>query len=427
VTTVHPKRIIHDPYSTISSNDREDNLKNNRIIHPIFENIKIPNHLIYDDNIEYLPDHYVLAALLGSESLHKTIWTVFRESSIHSLFIPTLRNIFSLRGEDFGVVCYLCTELNSDYFNTETPLRKIMRSDMYNVKYFIFFNRPEIARVLDLKDYLRPLLVSDTWNIYERTEKIYYAQILPYYPSVIFTDFNTKDRKKDGIDSLNWMRIQEEWFRIGNFDQAMVYPNSILIDELETPENYSSIVLFDYKYNSQDKALSLIKKYIENDGHVILYPSRDPIYRKLTLINHPNIHLMNYLGFSDIDIEALLNKLNIYKKEVATEITIIDTQINNNEINIILDNNSNTILPIRISSTYFPLWKHIDGQPVMMTSPVFSLFFTNTSENIIEFKKNNYDLWGRNISLIFLIFLIILFLEKIIPIRKIYEKYNSTN
>ncbi len=401
ITTQQPQRITEDPYAAMSEKERQSFFETNRLIKPISDKQMVPSHLIGSiSRVEILPDHYALAALLGSNPAHQTIWTVFRESSIHSIFIPMLRNTFSLTNEDFGVTCYLCDEENTEYFSEENINRKISRSDMYNIRYFVFFTQPELKRIEKYSLYLNKIYSSDTWNIYERTQKNEYAQILPYYPNLVFTELKTKDREENGLD---WMRLQEFWFREGNFDLPMVFPKEKYIDT-ESLERYSSIVLVEYQYKDEKQALKNLNTYLKNNRALILYPSSDPLFKKLSAIKDKNITIMNPVGVSEIDIPRLLSTLEVNKISVPNINTNIDNSfIDNSKIHLSLSEIPNKEIPIRISSTYFPLWKNSDiNKKVYMTSPVFSLVFTDTQEVSLLFTRNKYDRMGIYISIFFL-------------------------
>lgn len=68
------------------------------------------------------PEFYLLSAAAGSVDGNKTLWSIFRESSLNSLFAIPLRNIMSIGEETFGIRTFL-TKQNIAHIPWEARLQ----------------------------------------------------------------------------------------------------------------------------------------------------------------------------------------------------------------------------------------------------------------------------------------------------------------
>lgn len=273
------------------------------------------------------PTHFMLSALVASSSKHQTLWSAFRESSIISPFVQPLRNAFSYRHESYGVTCYLCVETNgrpgfqADEFYDQPWEEHLKRARLMGVKY--------IAIQTDLRKSLYQNLppteitsahVFGDWQVFEVTDANLDPIPLMHEPILTLARLNPRTRYAEGEDAYDWLRLNEEWFFHGKFDQVLARSKASDIEDIQELADFNYLFLPELTYFDKEKALSMIVNYAK-DHHVILLQSDDPLFQQL--LNHPamhkdHLHIVDKTGNVRTDMGAVLDILTTINPQSET-------------------------------------------------------------------------------------------------------------
>jgi len=273
------------------------------------------------------PTHFILSGLVADGSEHQTLWSAFRESSILSPFVQPLRNAFSYRHESYGVTCYLCVETNgrpgfqADEFYDQPWEEHLKRARLMGVKYIVIRTdlRKSIYQSLPSTE-LIPTSIFGDWQVFEVTDANLDPIPLTHEPILTLARLNPRTRYAEGEDAYDWLRLNEEWFFHGKFDQVLARSKASDIEDIQELAVFNYLFLPELTYFDKEKALSMIVNYAK-DHHVILLQSDDPLFQQL--LNHPamhkdHLHIVDKTGNVRTDMGAVLDILTTINPQSET-------------------------------------------------------------------------------------------------------------
>lgn len=380
------------------------------------------------------PVAFNMAAMAGEGSKHETLWNVFRESSINSVFVAPLRNSFSSGQESFGVSCMLCGKSQANDFYGQAFENHIKRAELYNIKYFVVKSPEMIELILNFSSNDFTLLkVFDSWSlfpditynkneellsiskqrepnfapwyVFEYRKNISNAYIPEYEPALVFTELKSKERLYQGQESYNWLRIAEEWFLHADFRTILVHPHDIYLDSTNDLNNFKVAIIEEYNYKDIDQAYKNLVDYSCDNKLVLFVPkyTQEPLVEMLkNQQNNPNIKFIQRVNDPRIGVKQLLKVLDNFNLKIEHQNTIIQYDKENNNILIQLDDQFSGQNKIYVKNSYFPFWEDTRGGDVYMASPVFQLVVTDNDSVELEFNENKSNILkvGSFISLI---------------------------
>lgn len=383
------------------------------------------------------PTHYNLSALSGL-SKHQTAWSVFRESSLNSTFIPPLRNIFSVKKEYYAVSCYLCEDGWEEFYKVNEE-KLLKRLNLYNISYII-------ARTVNIKEKLEGstnfnrLADFELWSIFETKSPHLYAEIPENKPALLFTDLNSKKRDFDGEFSYNWLRYGEEWFSMSDFSIQMVKGDSNSLESSDLVDFFDIIIIEEIKIKDENALRNLFEKYSENKHFFII--ESDSIDENFLYIakndKYENVHFLQKSNDFKKDYEELINIITPFIKKQSKLIEIDSVQFGKNSINIDgqkLENQEEVISTIDgrnssdegtfilVKSSYFPYWQDKNGGIVMMSFPSLTMVYSDKEDIDLSFQPSSFANLGKYVSIFSLLALFIVSLT----MRKQYINKASLN
>ncbi|HKL16994.1 MAG TPA: 6-pyruvoyl-tetrahydropterin synthase-related protein [Patescibacteria group bacterium] len=384
------------------------------------------------------PLAYNMSASVSLGSGHQTIWNVFRESSISSVFVAPLRNTFSAMHEDFGVVCMLCDKDKSLSFYKQPFLNHIKRAELYNIKYFAvnsfkmvnlmldkFSNKftllkafdpwelfsdisnKEVDQLLDIAQKRESPFVP--WYIFEYKKDLSKAVVLDKEPALIFTELKSKNRPYKGEDSYNWLRFGEEWFFQSDFKTFFVHPNNLYLDKTNDLKDFKIVVVEDYLYKNIDLAYNKLRQYAKNNKLVFLVPEKDkdPLLKRFEKDNLANTYFIKKNNNPRLLVPQLIDFLNDFDLSINSQAILMDYQEEADKVFIDLNSKGQGLKKVYIKNSYFPFWQDSNKGRVYMASPSLQLVVTNKDEIKLKFNKNkdNVLIIGTIISILSILYL----------------------
>jgi hypothetical protein len=361
--------------------------------------------MLYGNSIELLPDHYIISALLGELENHQTIWTVFRESSISSLFIQPLRNTFSYANEDFGTICYLCEAPSKANLRNQSTETKLAQAKLFNLGYFVVHEQGNKTWFESNADDFEKVFESYPWIVFKKREATSFAHIPENLPVLVFTSLKTKNRPIKGESAYDWVRLNELWYEDGTLDPYLIYGGREINSISEPFTSFGAIVIIETKEKNQVEDIEKIIEYSNATMRpVIVFDGNKQLIKELRTKIKTNLHIISpsvdvYKTSSEVFEILQNNKVSVSNSSVTSL-----TQ-SNQEINIEIANNDRKRIPVYISNSYFPAWKSLDDKnSVFMVSPTMTLVYTDTESINLYFKKTT-PILGVVLGLVILIYI----------------------
>lgn len=366
------------------------------------------------------PVNNYLAAHVPLNSPHQTIWNVFRESTLNSVFTAPLRNFFSERHESYGVVCGLCHYGRSEEIKDQGLTNNIERAKLYGLKYFLLREGSTYEKLLqDPRFELREINYDylGKWSLFQLKEDIKYAQDLEYEPALVYADLESKHRDFQGLGSYNWLGIAEYWFEAGNFDIVLARDDNSIIEDKDL-QNFKNLVLFDYSYKDLNSSFLRLEEYVKRGNTLIVFfdkESPDKLALKLKELDYDNLKIIeksldakeDSLLFMDILEEGKQARNNLVVNKAILSGNSIEVDLKKNDIDDIMGEKNK----VYVKSSYFPLWEaKNENTNIYMAAGAMTLVISE--DELISLQFNKYPpsfKLGVLISLISLLILIYLY------------------
>lgn len=347
------------------------------------------------------PLHYNITALLGAEGKHETIWNVFRESGINAPFVAPLRNAFSNRHEDFGVVTMLGGPAG-DAFYRQPLLTHLKRARLYNLNYFIIRHK-RLARLFLKSGTARLRKAFGKWFVFEATESSPAAETLRFEPAVVFTRLNSKSRPYDGMDAYDWLRLSEEWFYRADFDTVLALAREPYLDTSRDLDHFKTAVVVDCRYGDLGKAEERLERYLAGGGVIVFLvsPGRvDPLAERLKGSRHASrVVLIRKSGDVRRDMAKLLAVFGKFRQPIEDPAEIKDINIGRGRVTMTTSGGEGNASWIYLKNSFFPLWRDRRGGEVYMASPAMTLVLTDGPAVDLVFELGCYFWIGLLLSL----------------------------
>jgi hypothetical protein len=346
--------------------------------------------MLYGNTMELLPDHYIISALLGESTKHQTIWTVFRESSISSLFVQPLRNTFSYANEDFGTICYLCETPSKENLRKQDIKTKLAQAKIFNLGYFVVHEKGNKNWFQENQEYFEQVYQSYPWLVFKKREVTSFAHIPDSLPVLVFNELKTKDRPENGVSAYDWVRLNELWYEDGTLDPYLVHAGTTLDKITEPLSSFGSMVIINSDKKNIEKSAEIISDYSESTQRpVLVFNSNKELLDELSKNTLDNLIIINPKQDVYQTSSEIFNILeNNRVPSTAALISEFSQEKNNISIQLSNKDSINSRVPVYLSNSYFPAWKSKDpNDSLFMVSPTMTLIFTNNSYINLQFKK----------------------------------------
>jgi hypothetical protein len=330
-------------------------------------------------SVEVHGSHFVLNAFLAGEGVDTT-YSVFRESSISSIFMTPLRNSLSSAKEAWGIDTFLAfdPEFLSQDFN-----QHLDRAEYMGVSHF-FVASPEMFDMFTANPRVSLERVLGNWRLFALKEPTIRAQVLKYEPAVFFGPVTFKKRSTWDYD---YVRFQEELFFHGDFEILLARASDMFLDTSEDLDRYHTAIIAEYEYRDLERAYTRLKKYSENNL-LICISSDDPLFHRLSALSDSHRVLIVERLQGDVEdlsplrqqLQSVFSILSENKRPVleSGNQSIRDVGLSNEKIHVSLAEQTRDKLPILIKVSYFPFWKRTDSEePVYMVTPTFMLTYAS--------------------------------------------------
>jgi hypothetical protein len=347
------------------------------------------------------PLHYNLAALLGSEGGHQTIWNVFRESGINAPFVVPLRNAFSNRHEDFGVVTMLAGP-GGDPFYRQPLLTQMERAKLYYLNYFIIRHK-RLARLFLMSGTASLKKAFGGWYVFEATEPAALAEELRYEPAVVFTSLKSKDRPYEGMDAYDWMRLCEEWFYRADFQTVLALAKEPYLDTSSDLDLFKTAVVVECRFRNLEKTADRLEHYMSKGGKLVFFVPPDgtaPLAARLKKSKHgQDVVLLHKSGDVRLDVAKLLAVLGAFRTPVGEKAEVTGITVTRERVKIETNVPRGGRSWVYLKNSYFPLWRDRHGGHVYMASPAMTLIAARDPEIDLVFERGFCFWLGFAISL----------------------------
>ena len=306
---------------------------------------------------------------------YKSVWGVFRESSLSSVYTQPIRNQFSEGPESYGTVCYLCLELGAS--SPVSIPTEFLRSDTT-----LMLNRARwigVEKLLIRSDLVKDNLMKSESAILEEVIgkwHVYYIppkQDIAYTPILTFAEVGNRGRLVSGYD---WMRLNEEWLYHLPAEYPLVRANSQILDDTTDLYDFNISLIADYNYKDYKLVSRRLANYAE-DNLLYIIEENNLLYNELLDLkeseNIKNILPIRRTGQIRNELEELIGDLEYRIKEQK----------------LIKPNNPGVSYFIE-PQTYHPWWYDRLGGKVYMVSPTITMIVTPNSDYELEYLPFNY-------------------------------------
>jgi hypothetical protein len=388
-------------------------------------------------------DSRAVSAYLAMQG-NETLYGVFHEASVNSLFFLPVINAFSAYPYHFGI----SSILGDDIDFAQQPLAKhIERARRIGAKYLVIFtpimkerlaNEPSVGRRHDF----------GRWSVFEistargsergaanrpidsrplatprGTETLAQVEILPYRPALLVSEFTVKERRRN---EHNFIRFVEEQFADGWFDVLLARSPETEIDRLTDLDRFGALIVDAYKYDDEEAAYQKLREF-SRQSLLVMLASQDRLYQRvkenrgefqyLETVERPQVEpgervntLEPTYRYSNsplrqewLSIRAALDK---HKVPVSgSDSSSVSRSFSHRPPRIAVDyksSNDGVEAPILIATTFHPRWRREDGGKIYASTPFYVLTFTDRPVSL-RFGRDWYDvvaLWVSGATLL---------------------------
>jgi hypothetical protein len=338
-------------------------------------------------------DSLALNAYLGAQG-NETVSIVYREASPNSSFFNAELNAFSVYRENFGISSALMADL--DFIN-QPFAQHIKRLQFMGVRYLII-GTPATKGYLRYEHEIVARHDIGDWTIFEIRPITAPTRTLQYRPALVVSDFTVKFRRQNQYD---FIRLAEEQFNDAWFDVLLVRSPERKLDLLPQLEQFGALIIDQYDYQDEAKAVARLKTFSENHT-LILLSSDAPLFSRLraeipraVVIERPREGLGDWITAVDpsehYDGTSIRNTWKAIRNALDREKVAASQQP----------------APVLIAQTFHPKWVRSDNQPLYAATPFFTFGFFDQTPSL-TFQRTRYDRFGMWCSVAALVFLGIL-------------------
>jgi len=265
------------------------------------------------------------------------------------------------------------------------------------------------------------------WSVFELKEPpVPPAQILPYRPALVVSDFTVKERRRN---EHNFIRFAEEQFADGWFDVLLARSPEIYIDRLTDLDRFGALIVDAYKYDDEEAAYQKLREF-SRSRLLVLLSSRDRLYQRvkenrgefqyLETVERPEVEPGERLNTLEptyhydssplrrewLSIRAALNRRKV--PAPGSDFSSVSESFGHKPPRIAVDyksSGSGIEVPVLIATTFHPRWRREDGGKIYAATPFYMLTFTDHVVSL-RFGRDWYDiaaLWVSGVTLLVLL------------------------
>jgi hypothetical protein len=357
-------------------------------------------------------------AMQGNE----TLYGIFHEASVNSLFFLPVINAFSAYPYHLGISSILGDD--SDF--ADQPLAKrINLARRIGAKYLIIFT-PVTKERLANEASIGQRHDFGRWSVFELKEPpAPPSQILQYRPALVVSDFTVKERKRN---DHNFIRFVEEQFADGWFDVLLARSPETYVDRLTDLDRFGALIMDTYRYDDEEAAYQKLRE-LSQRRLLVLLSSQDRLYQRikenrgeflhLEMVERPEtesgegVHTLEpTYRYSNSPLRqewvSIRAALDGHKVPVpASDVSSVTGNFSHKPPQIVLNYQSSkgdSEVPVLIATTFHPKWRREDGGKIYAATPFYMLTFTDHSVSL-RFGRDRYDvaaLWISGITLLVL-------------------------
>ena len=367
-------------------------------------------------------DSRAISAYLAMHG-NETLYGIFHEASVNSLFFLPVINTLSAYPYHFGI----SSVLGDDIDFAEQPLAKhIERARRIGAKYLVIFT-PIMKERLANEASVGQRHDFGRWSVFELKEPpAPAAQILPYRPALVVSDFTVKERRRN---EHNFIRFVEEQFADGWFDVLLARSPENIIDRLTDLDRFGALIMDTYRYDNEEAAYQKLREYSQQ-RLLFLLSSRDRLYHRIKE-NRAEFPRLETVERQEVEPGERVNTLepttrynnsplrqewlsiraalDSHKVPVpASDSSSVSRSFSHKPPQIALNytsSGSSAEAPVLIATTFHPRWRREDGGKIYAATPFYMLTFTDHSVSL-RFGRDWYDvaaLWVSGVTLLFLL------------------------
>jgi hypothetical protein len=202
-------------------------------------------------------------------------------------------------------------------------------------------------------------------------------------------------------NQYDFIRLAEEQFNDAWFDVLLVRSPERKLDLLPQLEQFGALIIDQYDYQDEAKAVARLKTFSENHT-LILLSSDAPLFSRLraeipraVVIERPREGLGDWITAVDpsehYDGTSIRNTWKAIRNALDREKVAASQQP----------------APVLIAQTFHPKWVRSDNQPLYAATPFFTFGFFDQTPSL-TFQRTRYDRFGMWCSVAALVFLGIL-------------------
>jgi hypothetical protein len=345
----------------------------------------------------WFPTSNQIAALAGLSDGHETIWNVFRESSILSAFTQPIRNSLSKNIESFGVECHLC---HDGSFYAQPLSLHIERAAFLGIRYFALNSQQKIVQFTENPS-VENVFSAGRWQLFQTKQPVSTVELLGKSPTLVFTKL--KNGVRPAGSSYDWLSLNEEWLYQGDMNNMLAFASEVKIDEQDDLDAFDSMLLVEYTYRDQQKALEKLLTYAKNH-HVFAFSSKDPLYAQLEeQVKRgitQNIHLIQRTNKIRSDYKKLSTLMDKYTSTQTFATSLGHVQKTKLGMSFMTANAENIPHWYFVKYSYFPWWTDTMGGKVYMGSPAMMLVYTNNNRVELHFQYSIFVWIGTLITVL---------------------------
>jgi len=342
---------------------------------------------------------YNVLTTQDSGALLRNGYIVFNESSPTALFMLPVKDLFSHE--------YESTTMSSPLFFDRAFMNRTnvevfaSRLRQVGLSHVLTSTQP----ILDLLRSSQQFSTTDFgfWKLLTLKNPTPAVEVLQFKPTLLFSP---QTFKRSFDSSYDYIHIQDEILYRADEELIIAQARSPFLDEVSDLDQFSSLIVTEYRYQNQDVAFEKLKDF-SRTRPLILISDSDPLFARLEKITEEgNISIFERLPYilgsgtafrhQMAEIFTILENTKI--KTNAHNVSVADVHLNQNSISFSLQNNPQGIVPVRILMSHFPTWQRADGKPVYIASPTYMVTFADTADVRMEFITPLSVYVGRIIS-----------------------------
>jgi hypothetical protein len=380
-------------------------------------------------------DSRAISAYLAMQG-NETLYGVFHEASVNSLFFLPVINAFSAYPYHFGISSVLGDDID---FAQQPLVKHIERARRIGAKYLVIFT-PVMKERLANEASVGRRHDFGRWSVFEIStargtdsaqpssqsplatargiDSHAQVEILPYRPALVVSDFTVKERRRN---EHNFIRFVEEQFADGWFDVLLARSPESHIDRLTDLDRFGALIVDAYKYGDEEAAYKKLREF-SRSRLLVMLSSRDRLYLRVKE-NRGEFPYLETVECQDVEpgervntleptyrysnsrlrLEWLSIRVALDRRKVpvtASDSSFVSRSFDHKPPRIAVDYKSSgdgVEVPVLIATTFHPRWRREDGGKIYAATPFYMLTFTDHPISL-RFGRDWYDVAALRVS-----------------------------